>query len=64
MFLLKQPQKNEFEENRRVGIFLKKTGFSQPWLSFNPFLWFSLDRTIWNNWCHYQFDWACAVDLE
>jgi len=44
-----------------MQVDFKKEGFSQPWLviiitSFNPFLWFSLDRTIWNTSRHYQFD--------
>jgi len=61
-FFSKKPKKPEFEKNRRVGIFWKKR-VSQPWPSLNPLLWFSLDRTIWNNWRHYQFDWVCAVHL-
>jgi len=32
-------------------------------LSFNPFLWFSLDRTIWKKSRHCQFDWVCAAHL-
>ena len=51
--------------NKQVDWILKKTGFSQPWLlSFNPFLQFSLDRTIWNKSRHYQFVWVCAPHLE
>ena len=56
-------QKNEFKENQE-GCLKKKTFFSRPWISFNPFLWFSLDRTIWNTSRHYQFDWGCAAHLE
>jgi len=61
VFFLKKEQKLvsfKKQKNRRVG---KKTFFFQPWLSLNPFLWFSFDRTIWNTSRHYQFDWACAV---
>ena len=41
-FLKKKPVslKNGFKKPRRVVF--KKKGFSQPWLSFNPFLRFSL----------------------
>ena len=33
-------------------------------MSFNPFLWFFLDRTIWNKSRHYQFGWVCPAHLE
>jgi len=39
-----------------VGWVYLKNGFFS-WLSFNSFLKFSLDRTIWNKSRHYQFDW-------
>jgi len=45
-------------------FFCKKHGFSQHWLSFYTFLWFSLDRTIWNKSRHYQFDWMCSAHPE
>jgi len=33
-------------------------------LPFNPFLWFSLDRAIWNKSRHYQFGWVFVAHLE
>ena len=66
LFLKKNKNLFLFKKNKTTGIkkskktrrvvFFKKTGFSQPWLSFNLFLKFSFDRTIWNKPCHYQFD--------
>ena len=49
------------QKNRWVVFF--KTGFSQPWL-FSTYLWFSLDRTIWNKSRQYQFVGVCAGHLE
>jgi len=72
VFLKKEHKPVSFQKKQKIRIwkkqegwnFWKKSFFCQPWLSFNPFLWFSLDRTIWNNWRHYQFDWVCAVRRE
>jgi len=58
LFRLKKNQKRIKKTKK------KKPGFSQPWLSFNPFLWFSLDHTIWSKSRHCQFDWVCATHLE
>ena len=52
-----------FQKNKKP-VLKKIQGFSQPWLFFNPFLWFSLDRTIWSKSRHYQFGRVCAAHLE
>ena len=64
-FLSKNP-KNGYKKTKKTGRlgFIKKTGFSQPLSPFNPFLWFSLDRTIRNKSRHYQFGWVCAAHPE
>ena len=64
LFLFKNKNKKiriKKQKNRWVVFF--KTGFSQPWL-FSTYLWFSLDRTIWNKSRQYQFVWVCAGHLE
>jgi len=59
-----------FEKNKKigwkkqVGCFFDKNGFCSTLIVFWSFLWFSLDRTIWNKSRHYQFDWVCATHLE
>ena len=69
-FLKKEQRPVSFQKKKKKRIkktcelFFFKLGFFQPWLSFNPFLWFSLDRTIWNKSRHYQFDWVCAPHLK
>jgi len=55
---LKKKQKN------RWGVFFKKRFFFSILIVLQSFLWFSLDRTIWNKSRHYQFDWVCATHLE
>jgi len=63
LLLFNETQKMDYKKQQ--GCFCwKKTGFSQPWLSFNSFLWFSFDRTVWNKSRHYQFDWVCAAHLD
>ena len=62
-FFKKKKQKRDFEKTGGLEFF-ENTGFLSTLTIFQSFLWFSLDRTIWNNWRHYQFDWACAVHLE
>ena len=52
------------KKDLKEQVFFQKKEFSQPWLSVNPFLQFSLDRTIWNKSRHYQFDWVRAAHLE
>ena len=44
---------------RTWGLFLK-IRFFLTLIIFQPFLWFSLDPTIWNKSCHYEFHWVCA----
>ena len=58
-----QKEKKRIEKNQ-VGCFFEKMGFSHPWLSFNPFLWFFLDRTIWKKSRDYQLDWVRSAHLE
>ena len=55
---MKKKQKN------RWGVFFKKRFFFSILIVLQSFLWFSLDRTIWNKSRHYQFDWVCATHLE
>ena len=58
-------KKNGLKTNKKnMWIVFFKPGLFQPWLPFNPFSWFSLDRTIWNKSCHYRFDWVCAPHLK
>jgi len=64
-YFFSKKQKNGFKKNKKpLWIVFLKPGFFQTWLSFNPFLWFSLDRTIWNKSRHYQFDWMGAAHLK
>jgi len=41
-------------------ILIRKS-IKYPKLSFQPFLWFFLDRTIWKKSRHYQFYWVCIL---
>jgi len=61
-FFLKT-QKNGLKKQKTCEFFFKLVVLHPGW-SFNPFLWFSLDRTIWNKSRHYQFDWVCAAHLK
>jgi len=71
-FFFKKKNKNLFlfektkKSVKKTGglFFLKKNGIFSTLIVFQSFLWFSLDRTIWNKWRHYQFDWVCAAHLE
>jgi len=60
---LKKNKKNGLKKQQKTReLFL--TRFFTPRLPFNPFLWFSFDRTIWSKSRHYQFDWVCAAHLK
>ena len=61
-FVSKKPKKR-IKKQKTCELFFFNP-FFQLSLSFNPFLWFSLDRTIWNKSCHYQFHWVCATHLK
>ena len=47
------------QKNRWAAFFLKQI-FSTL-IVFQSFVWFSLDRTIWNMSRHYQYGWVCAA---
>jgi len=63
VLFLKKKTKNGFEKTGGL-FFWKNWIFSTLIISFNPFLQFSLDHTIWNKSHHYQFDWLRAAHLE
>jgi len=46
-----------------MEIWLRKA-IKCPKLSFNLYLWFSLDSTIWKKSRHYQFDWVRAAHIQ
>jgi len=56
LFVLKKQNTGE------LFFFKKKTGFSQSWLSFNPFCNFPLIAQFGTS--HYQFDGVRAAHLE
>ena len=62
LFLFEKTKK--LDEKDQVFSFFEKNGFFSTLIVFQFFLWFYLDRTIWNKWRHYQFDWVCAAHLE
>jgi len=53
-FFSKNPKYPDLK--KRAGLFFLKRRFFSNMLIFNHFLWFSLDRTIWNKSRHYHFD--------
>jgi len=61
LFLFK---KNKKSNGKSRWIVFLKNGYCSTLMVFQSFLWFSLDRTIWNKSRHYQFGWVCAAHLE
>ena len=46
---------------KQVGCFFDKSRLFSTLIVFQSFLWYSLDRTIWNKSRRYQFEWVCAA---
>jgi len=72
VFKKKERKTVSFQKNKPKN-WMKKTGglffskkhfFFSTLIVFQSFLWFSLDRPIWNKSRHYQFDLVCAAHLE
>jgi len=57
---------SELKKTKKAGwvIFFKKRVFLNPDCLSILYMWFSLDRTIWNKSRHYQFVWVCTAHLE
>jgi len=69
-FFQKKTKTCFFKKNKRIrtkkagGLFFSKKRVFLNHDCLSTFLWFSLDRTIWNKSRNYQFLWVCAAHLE
>ena len=48
LFLFKKTKKSDENKQKTGGLFFFKNGFFSTLIVFQSFLWFALDRTIWN----------------